>query len=267
MNWLAGLEPRIAIVLGSGLGRVVERLEGARRQPFTAIPGFPASEVAGHGGALVAGYLKGVPVLCQGGRFHAYEGHSAETVALPIRMYAALGVQALIVTNAAGGIAARLDPGSLMLITDQINLTFGNPLHGPVVPGETRFPDMSAPYDPILMRQARASALGLGIRLEEGVYAGVMGPSYETPAEIRMLRTLGAEVVGMSTVMEVITARASGMRCVGFSVVTNRAAGLGSGTLSHQEVLQGAERAARELARLLEDFVAQVDVVPGAVTL
>jgi purine-nucleoside phosphorylase len=267
MTWLAGLEPRIAVVLGSGLGRIADRLEGIRRLSYSQVEGFPASEVAGHRGELIAGRLRGVPILCQSGRFHPYEGHSAPTVARPVRLFAALGIDTLVVTNAAGGIAARLDPGSLMLITDQINLTFRNPLHGPVAEGDSRFPDMSAPYDPLLAGLARASARRLGIRLEEGIYAGVLGPSYETPAEIRMLRTLGADAVGMSTVMEVIAARAAGMRCLGCAVVTNRASGLGAGALSHQEVLERAERAGEDLARLLEEIVAQVDVVPGAVTL
>lgn len=266
-DWLGGLTPSTAIVLGSGLGAMAERLQGARTLSYRSIPGFPVSEVTGHSGELIAGHLSGVPVLCQSGRFHGYEGHSAETVALPIRLFAALGIQRLLVTNAAGGIAPRLTPGSLMLINDQINLAFQNPLHGPVREGEIRFPDMSAPYDPELMTLARSAALQLGVRLEEGVYAGVTGPSYETAAEIRMLRTFGADAVGMSTVLEIVAARASGMRSLGVSVVTNRAAGLGSGRLSHDEVLVAAGRAGVDLVRLLAAIVAQVDVEPGAVTL
>ncbi len=217
--------------------------------------GFPASEVAGHRGELMAGTLGRTPVLCQSGRVHGYEGHSAEIVALPMRLFAALGIDRVILTNASGGIASRLDPGSLMLITDQINLTFLNPLHGPLLAGETRFPDMSAPFDLGLMQVALACARGAGLRLERGVYAGVTGPSYETAAEIRMLRTLGADVVGMSTVLETIAARAAGMRCLGISVVTNRAAGLGSGRLSHEEVLLASGAAAKDLEQLVIQIV------------
>jgi purine-nucleoside phosphorylase len=256
-DWLGTLRPAIAIVLGSGLGSIGQQLRSARRLSYRDIPGFPASEVAGHGGELLAGTLADIPVLCQSGRFHAYEGHGSDTVALPVRLFAGLGIRTLLLTNAAGGIAERLGPGSLMLITDQINFTFANPLHGPVAPGEVRFPDMSALFDAELNQTALSTAARLGLRLEQGVYAGLMGPNYETPAEIRMLRTLGADAVGMSTVQEVIAARASGMRCLGISVVTNRAAGLSSGRLSHEEVLAASSSAANALERLVTGIVAQ----------
>ena len=251
LRWLDGLRPRFGLVLGSGLGGMAERLREVQRLPFSEISGFPASEVAGHRGELIAGLLGEVPVLCQSGRFHGYEGHSAEIVALPVRLFANLGIDRLILTNASGGIASELDPGSLMLITDQINLTFGNPLHGRPPAGESRFPDMSAPFDPALVRVALECARQGGIRLAQGVYAGVIGPSYETAAEIRMLRTLGADVVGMSTVLEVIAARAAGVRCLGISVVTNRAAGLGSARLAHADVLAASAAAATQLEELV----------------
>jgi purine-nucleoside phosphorylase len=265
-RWLGGARPSTAIVLGSGLGGLTNRLAAPRRLPYRDIPGFPASHVAGHEGALISGTLGGIPVLCQSGRFHAYEGHAPETVALPVRVFAALGIRTLMVTNAAGGIAARLSAGALMLLSDLINLTFTNPLHGPVRPGESRFPDLSAPFDPQLTRMALAIASQLGLRLEHGVYAGVMGPSYETPAEIGMLRRCGADAVGMSTVQEVIAARANGLRCLGISVITNRAAGLSGSRLSHEEVLAASAAAAHDLERLLAELVPQANDLGAAST-
>jgi purine-nucleoside phosphorylase len=265
-HWLEELDPSIALVLGSGLGTLTRRMEEVRRLPFTDLPGFPAVQVAGHAGELIAGRLGHTWLLCQSGRFHAYEGHSAETVALPMRLFAALGIERVILTNASGGIAPRLDAGSLMLITDQINLTFSNPLHGPVRAGEIRLPDMSAPFDPGLIEVALDCARQEGIRLEQGVYAGVRGPSYETAAEIRMLRSLGADAVGMSTVLEVIAARAAGIRCLGISVVTNRAAGLGSGRLAHEEVLASSATAANQVERLLLRIV-NYDAGSGAASM
>lgn len=266
-RWLGEVRPAIAIVLGSGLGGLTRQLQNPRRLSYRDIPGFPSSAVAGHDGELVAGLLAGVPVLCQGGRFHGYEGYAPEVVARPMRLYASLGIETVILTNAAGGITEPMRPGSLMLITDQINLTFANPLHGPVVGGGVRFPDMSAPFDPGLLRLAGRASLECGVPVEQGVYAGVTGPSYETPAEIRMLRTLGADVVGMSTVQETIAARAGGMRCLGISVVTNRAAGLSSGRLSHEEVLAASTSAASALERLVTEVVRQSGAAPVAGTL
>jgi purine-nucleoside phosphorylase len=176
--------------------------------------------------------------------------------ALPVRIFARLGIRTLILTNAAGGIRSGLGPGSLMLLADHLNLTFRNSLHGPVLPGDVRFPDMSAPYDGGLRRAAETVARGHAIHVDEGVYAGVLGPSYETPAEIRMLRGLGADAVGMSTVLEVLAARAAGMRCLAFSVITNRAAGLTQARLSHDEVIAAAERAAADLGTILEGVLA-----------
>jgi purine-nucleoside phosphorylase len=247
--------PVALLVLGSGLGRLAERLEDAARLPYRDIPGFPEPTVAGHAGELVLGRLAGRDVLVQSGRFHLYEGHAAATGALPVRVAAALGIGTLLLTNAAGGIRRTFRAGSLMLIADTLNLTFRSPLVGAVVPGQTRFPDMSAPWDAALGELARDVAAARGVALEEGVYAGVLGPSYETPAEIRMLERLGADAVGMSTVAEVIAARAAGLRCLGISTITNLAAGISPAPLSHAEVMATAEAAGADLGRLLEGVV------------
>ena len=254
-RWLGTHAPRLVITLGSGLGDVAAALEGARRLPFAEVPGFPEPRVPGHSGELVAGRLGRTPVLVQAGRVHFYEGHAPATVVLPVRVYHRLGVDVLVMTNAAATLRPTLVPGSLMLITDHINLMWRNPLIGPVVPGEERFPDMSAPYDEALGARARAAAADARVPLAAGVYAGLLGPSYETPAEIRMLARLGADAVGMSTVPEVITARARGMRAVGISMITNLAAGLSSEPIAHADVLETGRRAAASLAGLLHKFL------------
>jgi purine-nucleoside phosphorylase len=248
--------PEVAIVLGSGLGQFAERLQDAVRISYDLIPGFPAPTVIGHSGELVAGSLAGRDVLVQSGRFHMYEGHAASVCALPVRVFARLGVRTLILTNAAGGIRRSFGSGTVMLIADHINLTFRNGLFGPALPGEERFPDMSDPYDADLRAVARGVALRQRIPLAEGVYVGLLGPSYESPAEIRMLERLGADAVGMSTVLEVITARAAGIRCLGFSAITNPAAGVTPHKLHHLEVMEVAYRIAGELAALIEGVVA-----------
>ena len=250
--------PNIAIVLGSGLGGLADRLTDAVRIPYADIPGFHVPTVEGHRGELVAGMLAGRSVLAQSGRFHLYEGHGADVAALPARLFAELGVTAFIVTNAAGGIRADFRPGTLMLITDHLNLTGRNPLVGPVLPGEPRFPDMSAAYDPKLRALALDVARQQGVALEQGVYAGLLGPTYETPAEVRMLRTLGADAVGMSTVAEVMVANARGMRCLGISTVTNAAAGVTDAVLSHADVMETAGRVGRQLGDLIEGIVARI---------
>ena len=250
--------PEVAIVLGSGLGPLAERLEGARRIPYSDIPHFPGTTVVGHQGELVAGKLGGKPVLAQSGRFHLYEGHPAETVALPVRVFAALGVRTLILTNAAGGIRRTFARGVLMMIAEHINLTFRNPLIGPALPGEERFPDMSGPYDPGLRALAREVARERGVALEEGVYIQVLGPSYETPAEIRMAERMGADAIGMSTAVEVIAARARGLRCLAFSTITNPAAGTTAERLNHAEVVEVARQVAGDLERLVEGVVAGI---------
>ncbi len=255
---LGSLRPRVALVLGSGLGSLADAVQSAIRIPQSAIPGFPEPGAPGHKGELVAGTLEGVPLVVQSGRFHLYEGHTAELAALPTRVFARLGVDTLIVTNAAGGIRHTFRPPTLMLIADHINLMFRNPLVGPVVEGDQRFPDMSDPYDAALRASARGVALAEGIVLEEGVYAALLGPSFETPAEIRMLERLGADAVGMSTVPEVIAARARGIRCLGFSSVTNVAAGLSAQPLSHVEVLEAGARVAGQLERLIRGVLTRL---------
>lgn len=253
---LGDRQPKVAIVLGSGLGRLAERVADPIRMPYGPLPGFYPTSVVGHAGELVAGRLGGVEVILQSGRFHMYEGHSAQEAALPVRVFAALGIETLIVTNAAGGIRRTFQPGTLMLISDHINLTGRNPLEGPALPGETRFPDMSVAYDAALRARTKQVASGLGVTMEEGVYAGLLGPTYETPAEVRMLERLGADAVGMSTVVEVIAARARGMRCLGISLVTNPAAGTFAGVLDHSEVMEVAGKAGETLARIVEGVVA-----------
>ena len=250
-----GRVPEIAIVLGSGLGHLAERLDGARRIPYAEIAGFPRTTVVGHQGELVAGTLGGTPLLVQSGRFHLYEGHTPDTVALPVRAFAALGVRTLLLTNAAGGIRRTFARGVLMMIADHVNLTFRNPLLGAVLPGEERFPDMSDPYDPALRALAREVARTRGVPLEEGVYLQVLGPSYETPAEIRMAERMGADAIGMSTAVEVIAARARGMRCLAFSTITNPAAGTTAEKLDHREVMEVARQVAGSLERLVEGVV------------
>src|SRR5437773_2095530 len=209
-------------------------------------------------GELVGGTLEGVPVLVQSGRFHLYEGHAPDVAALPTRVFARLGATTLVVTNAAGGIRHTFRPPVLMLIADHINLMFKNPLVGPVAEGDERFPDMSDPYDPALRRLARDVARTERIPLEEGVYAGLLGPSFETPAEIRMLQRLGADAVGMSTVPEVIAARARGIRCLGFSSITNVAAGLSAHKLSHLEVLEAGKQVAGQLEQLIRGVLGRL---------
>jgi purine-nucleoside phosphorylase len=248
---LGGPAPAVAVVLGSGLGRLAAEVRDAVRIPYGEIPHFPPTTVAGHAGELLAGTLAGRAVLVQSGRAHVYEGHPAAAAALPVRALAALGVRTLVLTCAAGGIRRTFAGGTVMLVADHLNLTFRNPLIGPVLPGEERFPDMSDPYDAGLRRLAREAARARGFGLEEGVYAGVLGPSYETPAEVRMLERLGADAVGMSTVLEVIAARALGLRCLAVAAITNLAAGLAPGRLDHRDVLAAAERVAGEVGAVV----------------
>lgn len=249
--------PETAIVLGSGLGGLADRIADAVRIPYDGIPGFHAPTVEGHRGELVAGVLAGRPVVAQSGRFHLYEGHPAEVTGFPARVFAGLGIRNFIVTNAAGGIRPGFAAGTLMLIIDHLNLTGRNPLVGRAVADEPRFPDMSAAYDPALRALALEVARERSIPLESGVYAALLGPSYETPAEIRMLATLGADAVGMSTVPEVIVAHARGMRCLGISIVTNPAAGVSKTALNHAEVMETAGKAGARLGDLIEGIVAR----------
>ena len=250
-----GSPPVAAIVLGSGLGGLADRIEGARRIAFAEVPGFPQATVHGHAGVLLAGRLAGRPVLAMAGRFHLYEGHSPRLAGYGVRVLHALGARTLFVSNAAGGINRNFAAGDLMVIADHINLMFRNPLEGPLELGDTRFPDMSEPYDPELRAGLREAGARTGVALRDGVYAGLLGPSYETPAEVRMLERLGADAVGMSTVPETIVARAIGMRVAGVSCITNLASGLSLTALSHDEVLETTTRVAADFENLVTAFV------------
>lgn len=254
---LGSRRPEVAVVLGSGLGHLADRATDVVKIGYDRIPGFPLPTVQGHAGMLVAGQLGGREVILQSGRFHMYEGHPAATSALPVRVFSELGVGTIILTNAAGGIRRSFTPGTLMLISDHLNLTGRNALEGDALAGEERFPDMSVAYDADLRALARNVAGERGVTLAEGVYAGLLGPNYETPAEIRMLETLGADAVGMSTVIEVIAARARGMRCLGISTITNLAAGVSSHVLSHAEVMETAHRVQQQLGGLVEEVLAR----------
>ncbi len=242
--------PRVLLVLGSGLGGLADVVESPVEVPFAELPGFPPPGVAGHAGRFIGGRIEGLPVLLQAGRYHLYEGHTPATVVRPVRVAATLGADTLLVTNAAGGLDVKLAPGSLLLLDDLVNLQFRSALLGPALPGEERFPDMSAPFHHTLSTWAMEAAAEGGISLSRGVYAAVLGPSYETPAEVRMLARMGAHAVGMSTVLEVTVARARGMRVMGVSLITNPGAGLSLATLDHDEVLEEGRRAAHGMALL-----------------
>jgi purine-nucleoside phosphorylase len=247
--------PEVALVLGSGLGALADELAAPTALPFNEIPGFPQARVEGHAGRFVIGGMEGRTCAVLQGRFHLYEGHDAAVVTLPTRVLLGLGARTLIVTNAAGGISPALRSGDLMLIDDHINLTGRNPLIGPVVEGDARFPDMSRPYDPQLQSLAEEAALQEQVRLVRGVYVAVLGPSYETPAEVRMLARLGADAVGMSTVPEVIAARAADVPVLGISLISNPAAGLSGEPLSHAEVVAAGREAQSRFTRLVRGIL------------
>lgn len=250
----ADSKPLIGLVLGSGLGAFGDELEGLVKVPYDSIPHMAQSTVVGHAGNLCLGSVGSVPVACLQGRVHCYEGHELERVVFGVRLLAELGCRAVLLTNAAGGIAEGLSPGDLMLIVDHINLMGRNPLVGTNQEPYPRFPDLSRAYDMELCHAARGAAAQVGVELREGVYAAVLGPSYETPAEIRMLRTLGADAVGMSTVPEVIALRHRGVRVGALSCITNLAAGLG-GELSHDEVKEVADRVKGSFTSVLRAWV------------
>jgi purine-nucleoside phosphorylase len=254
-----GFSPKVGLVLGSGLGAVADLCTPAAEIAFSDIPHLGRASVKGHAGTLLLGVLAGVPVAVLKGRLHSYEGWNAAEAAFPVRLLCWLGVRALVLTNASGAIRPGLAPGDLVLLTDHLNLSGSNPLVGPnddaVGP---RFPDLSEAYAPGLRAAMKASAAKLSIRVHEGVYAMMAGPSYETPAEVRMLRTLGADVVGMSTVPEVIVAAHQGVPVVALSCIANAAAGLGSAPLTHEDVQAASGGAVATLSRLLTEFL------PGA---
>ena len=250
------LEPRVGVVLGSGLGGLADALENRVEIPYDEIPGWPASTAVGHAGVLVLGEVDGVPIAVMRGRVHLYEGVSADRAVFGVRALGRLGVRTLVLTNAAGGINEAYRPGMLVLISDHVNLQATSPLVGPndeeLGP---RFPDMSDAYDPELRRLAHEAAGRLGLELPEGVYAAWLGPQFETPAEIRFMRAVGGDLAGMSTVPEVIAARHMGIRCLGISVVTNMAAGVLPEKIDHSAVLEVGAHAAGSLTALLRELV------------
>jgi xanthosine phosphorylase len=252
----AGGQPRVGIVLGSGLGPVADAVEGATVIQYEDLPGFPEPTVKGHAGQAVAGRLGGVPVVALQGRAHLYEGGDLDRIRTPVRALKAAGAEILILTNAAGSLRADLGPGRLMLLEDHINLTATNVLAGPnddeLGP---RFPSLRDAYDPELRARMRAAAARIGIELPEGVYLAVSGPSFETPAEIRAFHSIGADAVGMSTVHETIVARHCGLRVVAVSAITNFAEGMGDKPVTHEQTLRDAATAAAALSPLVTGFV------------
>lgn len=253
------LEPRIAIVLGSGLGGFADEFEEAIGVPYEEIPGFMRSTAEGHAGRLVIGKIDEVPVLAMQGRVHYYEGYSLEEVTFPVRTFKLLGVKTLILTNASGGINVELSQGTLMVISDHLNLMGDNPLRGPNDERfGPRFPDMSAVYAPDLQELAIEEARAIGTELRRGIYGALSGPNYETPAEIHLLRNLGADAVGMSTVPEAIVARHMGMEVLGISCITNMAAGISDEPINHEEVMATGDRVRDTFAKLLRRVVNRV---------
>ena len=254
-----GFTPKLGIILGSGLGAFADSLERAVSIDYRELPDFPISSVHGHAGRLVLGYRGEVPVVAMQGRVHFYEGYQPWQVAFPARVLGRLGIKHLTVTNAAGGINLGFKVGDLMAITDHLNLAGFNPLIGKNADElGPRFPDMSHAYDPASLEVLRGAAKAEGVELREGVYASLSGPSYETPAEIRMLRTLGGDAVGMSTVPEVIVASHMGIKVTGISCITNLAAGMGKTALNHDEVSEVANRVTQTFQKLIGRFLADV---------
>lgn len=251
------IQPELVLILGSGLGALADEVEEADVLPTSEVPGYPTSTVAGHSGRLVFGRFAGRQVMFVQGRIHLYEGHPADSLSIPVRLARSLGAERLLVTNAAGGLNPAWPPGTLMFIADHINHAFASPLAGPVKEGETRFPDMSAAYDPAWLDRAERIALEHRIATTRGVYLWTRGPSYETPAEIRYFKSIGADAVGMSTVPEVIQASALGMRVLGISAITNYAAGLSSNPLDHREVLEVGRMVRDTFATLVRAIVSE----------
>jgi purine-nucleoside phosphorylase len=256
---LTPLTPRLGVILGSGLGNFASLVEDATAIPYAEIPHFPQSTVAGHSGRLVLGHIAGIPVAVMQGRVHAYEGYALSEVIFPTRVLGLLGCKSLIVTNAAGGINTSYTQGSLVAISDHINLTGSNAALGPNEANfGPRFFDMTSAYSPELRALAHAEAARQNIALAEGVYLAVLGPSYETPAEIRAFRTLGADLVGMSTVHEVIVARHMGLEVLGLSLVTNMAAGVLNEAINHEEVMETGRRVEHQFTSLLTALIPQI---------
>lgn len=248
------LRPTLAIVLGSGFQEAIARLEADCEIGYEKLPGFPPVGVSGHAGKLILGRLGGTPVVVMSGRAHYYEGHEMDEVTFAMRVLAEFGVKDVLLTNAAGGVNRGFRPGDFMVLTDHINMIGTNPLRGPAWPGRARFVDMTCVYDKRLRKLLTAAGRKCGVRLRSGVYLAVSGPTYETPAEIKAFARLGADAVGMSTVPEAIVARQCGMQVAGMSCITNLAAGLGRGELSHKEVLETAEKVKKSAALMLQQF-------------
>ena len=253
------VEPRIAIVLGSGLGGFADDFEEPVAIPYEDIPGFVRSTAEGHAGRLVIGKVDSVPVLAMQGRVHYYEGYSLEEVTFPVRTFKLLGIKTLILTNAAGGINVQLTQGALMVISDHLNLMGVNPLRGPNDDRfGPRFPDMSTVYSPELQELVTDEAKAIGVEVRRGIYGALSGPSYETPAEIHLLRSLGADAVGMSTVPEAIVARHMGLEVLGISCITNMAAGIGDEPINHEEVIATGNRVRETFTELLWRVVSRI---------
>lgn len=254
-----GFAPKVALVLGSGLGGFASQLQVECEVPYADIPGFPVSTVPGHAGKFIFGYLDGVPVACMQGRVHYYEGYDIADVVLPARLMKLLGAEILFLTNASGGVNPDFNAGDLMLITDHIACFVPNPLVGPNIEElGTRFPDMSHIYDPALCEIIRSVARENSIALHEGVYCQLTGPSFESPAEIRMLHAMGADAVGMSTAVEAVAANHCGLRVCGVSCISNKAAGLSPVPLTHEEVQEAADRAAPLFTKLVRESIAKM---------
>lgn len=249
--------PEIGLILGSGLGSLADSITNAVEFDTSTLPRYPLSTVEGHSGSLVVGELEGRVVAVIRGRVHCYEGHAVRSVTFPVRLLSALGVTKLIVTNAAGGANPDFDPGTIMFIQDHINFAFRNPLVGPNTDGGPRFPDMSEPYDTQWLSQAEGLAASQGIATKRGTYLWTLGPSYETKAEVQAFRRLGADAIGMSTVPEVIQAVYHGMKVLGISTITNRAAGLSDEQLSHEDVLRMGKQTSGILSKLVAEIVRQ----------
>jgi purine-nucleoside phosphorylase len=250
------LEPRVGVILGSGLGGLADDVESRIEIPYGEIPGWPASTAVGHAGLLVLGTVGNTPLIVMRGRAHLYEGVPASQAVYGVRVLGRLGIRTLVVTNAAGAINKSFRPGQLVVISDHVNLQGTSPLVGPNADDlGPRFPDMSDAYDPTLREAARDTAARLGIEVSDGVYTAWLGPQFETPAEIRFMRAIGGDLAGMSTVPEVIAARHMGIRCLGISVVTNMAAGVVEGKLGHEEVLQVGAEAQPRLTSLLRELL------------
>lgn len=249
-------KPEVCVVLGSGLGGYADTVAGAEVIAYKDIPGFPVSTVPGHAGQLVFGQKHGVNIVCMQGRFHCYEGYSAEETVIPLRALIKLGIKKLLLTNAAGGVNTGFNPGDIMIIEDHINFTFLNPLVGANLDEfGPRFPDMSYAYDKKLIKALKDAAKENGINVQTGVYAMMKGPSFETPAEIKALRMLGADAVGMSSVPEIITAAHAGVSSAAMSCITNMAAGILDKPLSHEEVMETGKIAADNIKKLIDGFI------------